>query len=65
MKGAVEAHQQEVGGDFEQRVAEKKQTGAEAVQGGREVQIRIHALGGEADIDTVHVGNTVADTEQR
>jgi len=48
----------------EQRVAEKKQSAAKPIDGGGEMQIRIHALGGGIEIDTVHERDPVADRDQ-
>ena len=60
----AEAVEQEVGGDLACGVAEEEEAGAEAVDGGGEVQVAVHLQRGEADVDAVHVGGAVAEGDE-
>jgi len=57
--------QEDVGGDFEQRVSDKKQSGAQTVGGSADTQVVLHVAANEADIDPIDVVDDEHDDEQR
>ena len=57
--------QRQVGGDFQQGVADEEQAAAEAVDRGGEAQLGVHGRRGEADVHPVHVRDEVAQQDQR
>ena len=61
----AEAKQQQIRRHLAQRVSDKEKTRAKPVDRCAEVQIAVHLQGGKADIDAVHVGQAVANGEQR
>lgn len=57
--------QEDVGGDFEQRVTDEEQPGAEAVGGSADAQVMFHVGADEADVHAVDVVDDEHDHEQR
>ena len=61
----AEAVEQEVGGDLAGGVAEEEEARAEAIDGVGEVKIGVHLELGVADVDAIHVGDAVAERDER
>ena len=57
--------QEHVGGDFEQRITDEEQTGAEAVSGGADAQVMFHVGADETDVHPVNVIDDEHDHEER
>ncbi len=57
--------QEDVGGDFEQRVSDEEQAGPKAVGGSADAQVMFHVTTHEADVDPVDVVDDEHDDEQR
>nr|BFE89733.1 hypothetical protein GCM10020185_02690 [Pseudomonas brassicacearum subsp. brassicacearum] len=57
--------QEDVGRDFEQRVADEEQAGAKAVGRGTDAQVVLHMGAHEADVHAVDVVDDKHDDEQR
>ena len=57
--------QQQVAGNFEQKVANEKYSGEQAELLGTDAEITVHGKGGEADVDAVQEGDDVQDKNER
>ncbi|MCY1175663.1 hypothetical protein D9M73_159080 [compost metagenome] len=57
--------QEDVGGDFEQRVADEEQAGTEAVGGSANAQVVFHVGADETDVHAINVIDDEHDDEQR
>ena len=57
--------QQQVGGNLAGGIAYEKEAGAKAVDRRAEMQIAVHLQSSKADVHTVHVGDAVAESNQR
>lgn len=56
--------QEEIAGNFEQRVADKENSGEQAELLGGDGQGAVHGEGGEADVDAIEIGGDVEDEEE-